>query len=120
CWQTQLEVMAECFGLSQLPVRVMVDHAAPRPHSEPWQGRAELRIECDPLEFRGTGGLLRDLANEYDDDDLLLVAGAAQLMVEPLLVIADALAGTPGDVRILALRDGTPSGIMLIRCGCLR
>lgn len=120
CWHEQVAAMIEYFGHESLPVRIMIDHATPPPEKTHWRQPTELRVERDPLEFRGTGGLLHDLARDYDDDDLLLVASAAQILLEPLPVVADALVSIEGDVRILAQHDGTPSGIMLVRCGCLR
>ena len=35
--------------------------------------------------------MLKDLAGQYDDNDLVLVANAAQLLLDPLSVIAAAL-----------------------------
>jgi len=120
CWRDQITALTGYFGLKQLTVRVMIDHATPRPTPADWPGGVGLRIERDPLEFRGTGGLLRDLAADYADDDLILVAQAPQLMLEPLSPIVDALAETAGDVRLLADGEGTPGGLMLVRCGALR
>ncbi|MFW6059413.1 MAG: hypothetical protein ACODAQ_04490 [Phycisphaeraceae bacterium] len=120
CWHDQVTALAEYFQLERLPVRVMIDHSTPPAHTRAWSGPAELRIERDPLEFRGTGGLLRDLVADYGDDELVLVVGAPQLLLEPLSQITDALAAVEGDVRLLADCDGTPAGLMLLRCGALR
>ena len=35
------------------------------------------RVERDQSEYRGTGGVLRDLAQKYEPDDLILVANAS-------------------------------------------
>ncbi|HEX7008616.1 MAG TPA: hypothetical protein VF184_01455 [Phycisphaeraceae bacterium] len=119
-WLEQATAVVEYFGLQRLPLRIMIDHATPAPRRDIPAGPVEARIERDPLEYRGTGGLLRDLAGQYQEDDLILVADAAQVLLEPLAVLVDRLAATPGDVRILTLPDGTPCGLMLVRCGCLR
>lgn len=130
CWREQVTTLTEYYGLERLPVRVMVDHATPPAHS-PAGGtrgapvssdgdRIALQIERDPLEFRGTGGLLRDVAADYDDDELVLVVGSPQLLLEPLSEIVDTLAAVDGDVRLLAEPDGTPGGLMLMRAGALR
>ena len=77
-------------------------------------------VERDKAEFRGTGGVLKDLAGQYDDDDLVLVANAAQLLIDPLSVIAAALDHKRGDISLISHQDGTPSGVMLVRCKTLQ
>lgn len=120
CWHEQVTALLEYFELERLPVRVMIDHATPPARPPTSDGPVELKIERDPLEFRGTGGLLRDVSADYDDDELVLVAGSPQLLLEPLSQVVDALAAADGDVRLLAEPDGTPGGLMLVRCGVLR
>jgi mannose-1-phosphate guanylyltransferase len=100
-----------------VPLRVMIDKAAPQPL--PITSAKSIEIERDPFDFRGTGGVLRDLALQYDPDDFLLVANAAQILCEPLNQTVSALASTGGDVSIVSHLDGTPSGLMLVRCGAL-
>jgi hypothetical protein len=73
-------------------------------------------FERDPRELRGTGGVLRDIAAEYDDDDYLLVVLGAHFLTQSLRHIAFQLAKTGGDVNLLAHHDGSPASIMLIRC----
>ena len=120
CWREQLVTMAEQLGIRQLPVRVMVDKAS---HLKPGlrqYGPVQMSIELDPSELRGTGGLLSDLAGDYADDDLILVTHASQLLFEPLAELAGALAEVEADLSMICSASGTPSGLMLIRCGCLR
>jgi hypothetical protein len=100
-----------------VPLRVMIDKAAPQPL--PITSSNAIEIERDPFDFRGTGGVLRDLALQYAPNDYLLVANAAQILCEPLADIASALATMGGDVSIVSHLDGTPSGLMLVRCGAL-
>lgn len=120
CWREQLVTMAEQLGIDNLPVRVMVDQASGMKPGVSQHGPIQLSIELDPSEFRGTGGLLSDLAREYRDGDLILVTHASQLLFEPLAELSGALAETASDVSMVCSADGTPSGLMLIRCGCLR
>jgi hypothetical protein len=98
-------------------VRVMIDKAAPQ--SLPIANGNAVEIERDPFDFRGTGGVLRDLASQYLADDYLLVANAAQVLCQPLAELALTLAAMDGDVSIVSHLDGTPSGLMLVRCGAL-
>lgn len=111
-------------GPGAVPVRVMINRNAPeregRSAEEGTRTLAPVRIERDPFDYRGTGGVLRDLAAEYADDDLLLVGNAAQVLTEPLSVLASDLFDSGGDVSLVSHLDGTPSGMMLVRCGALR
>src|SRR5439155_1548879 len=60
------------------------------------------------------------LAADYSDDDLILVCNAAQILLDPLAAIATALDRKVGDVTIVSHKDGTPSGVQLVSCKCLR
>lgn len=118
-WHEQLTQTAAYFGLSQLKVRVIVDRASPMPASNEWNGRCDIRFEQDPFDFRGTGGLLRDLSTQYGPDDYLLIANASQLLFDPLHELAEQLADLHADVALACRADGSPTGIMLVRCGAL-
>ena len=98
-------------------LRVMIDKAAPQPL--PITSAKAVEIERDPFDFRGTGGVLRDLASQYAPEDFLLVANAAQILCQPLSDTVSDLAAMGGDVSIVSHLDGTPSGLMLVRCGAL-
>jgi exopolysaccharide biosynthesis WecB/TagA/CpsF family protein len=119
-WLAQAGELARYAGLESLPVRVMVNRNAPEPISAAPSYYGKFRVERDLSEYRGTGGVLRDLAAGYEDDDLILVCNAAQILMDPLAAIATALDKKEGDVTLVAHNDGTPSGVQLIRCGTLR
>jgi hypothetical protein len=119
-WRSHIADLASALSLTRLPVRVMIDRATPKPMDPPAPGPCDIRFESDPLDFRGTGGLLSDLANQYDDNDYLLVLHGAQILFEPLTSLVHALAAPHADVALASLDDATPAGIMLVRCGCLR
>jgi NDP-sugar pyrophosphorylase family protein len=61
-----------------------------------------------------------DLARSLADDDFILVASATQILLEPLHVLATALEHKRGDVALVSHLDGTPSGMMLMRCATLK
>jgi hypothetical protein len=119
-WQDEARRLRRMVGISELPVRVMVDHASPEPISPADADGVSVLVERDLSAYRGTGGVLRDLSAEYDDDDVLVVANAAQALLAPLADLAGALAESDGDVSLVSHADGTPSGLMLIRCRALR
>jgi hypothetical protein len=96
-----------------------MDPASAEPIAPPADGDVRVRIERD-RSHRGTGGVLRDLAADYADDDVLVVATAPQALLSPLAQLARALAELEGDVNLISHADGSPSGLMLIRCGALR
>ncbi len=77
-------------------------------------------MERDTSEFRGTGGLLANIAVDYDDDDMILVGNAAQVLLDPLPALLASLKKTRGMVGLIGHRDGEPSGLMLITCRALR
>ena len=119
-WLDQAAELAAALGLKSLPVRVMVNQKSPEPNSADRRHFGAFRVERDLSEYRGTGGVLHDLARDYADDDLVLVANAAQILMDPLHTIAAALERTGGDVTVVSHQDGTPSGIMLLACKTLR
>lgn len=119
-WHDHLDDLAFELGLDHLPARVMIDHAAQVRENADRSGPAEVKIQRDPGAFRGTGGLISDLAKEYDDEDYLIVANAAQILLTPLPRLVEAMARKHADVSLLCDLDSRPSGMTLIRCGVLR
>jgi N-acetylglucosaminyldiphosphoundecaprenol N-acetyl-beta-D-mannosaminyltransferase len=119
-WLSHAAELAHYAGLGTLPVQVLVSRNTPEPTSAAARYAGTYNVLRDQSEYRGTGGVLRDLAHEYDDNDLVLVANAAQLLLDPLSVIAAALDHKRGDVAVISHQDGTPSGVMLVRCKTLR
>jgi hypothetical protein len=119
-WIDQAAELARSVGLERLPVRVMVSANTPEPTSPGAKHYGAFRVERDASDYRGTGGVLRDLAQDYDDDDLILVANAAQLLLDPLPTIVAAMARKACDVSVISHEDGTPSGLMLVACKTLR
>ena len=118
-WLGQVDQLAGHAGLGSLPVHVSVNHGGeqPRPRAV---GAAACEVGEDSGDYRGTAGVLRDLAIDFDDDDLVLVANAGQMLLDPLAALARALAAKRGDVTIVSHDDGTPSGLMLVRVAALR
>jgi N-acetylglucosaminyldiphosphoundecaprenol N-acetyl-beta-D-mannosaminyltransferase len=119
-WLAHAADLARHAGLERLPVRVMVNRNTPEPMSATAPYYGAFRVERDLSEYRGTGGILRDLAVDYADDDLILVCNGSQVLVDPLAAIATALDRKHGDVTLISHNDGTPSGVMLITCKTLR
>ncbi|MEO6435285.1 MAG: WecB/TagA/CpsF family glycosyltransferase [Tepidisphaeraceae bacterium] len=119
-WLLQATDLARYAGLEKFPVRVLVNRNAPEPISAAPMHYGKFRVERDLSEYRGTGGVLRDLAADYGDDDLILVCNAAQILLDPLAAIATALDKKEGDVTIVSHNDGTPSGVQLVSCKTLR
>jgi exopolysaccharide biosynthesis WecB/TagA/CpsF family protein len=121
-WREETRELRRTIGqaVDHLPLRVMVDRLAPQPKCPPPCDDVTVLVERDLSPYRGTGGVLRDLSAEYDDDDLLLVANAAQALLTPLPELAISLAEMDSDVSLLCHADGTPCGLMLVRCRALR
>lgn len=119
-WLTDAVELAKFARLDGVPVRVLVSRAQDEPVSLQPRFREILNVERDGSEYRGTGGVLSDITREYKDDDFVLVANAAQLLLEPLSALATALDHKRSDIAMVSHLDGTPGGLMLIRCATLR
>ena len=121
-WCDQAAGLAARYGAG-IPLRVLSDKTGNGDGKGGGNGRTHnvsVRFDHDPSEWRGTGGVLRDISVAYAPDDLLLVANAAQFLLRPLAELAAELEALQADLAVLAHRDGTPSTLMLVRCGCLK
>jgi hypothetical protein len=118
CWHEHLDDLAFELGLDHLPARVMINRSSNTNIDRPTQSRVQ--IEQDPGAFRGTGGLISDVAKEYNDDEYIILANAAQILLTPLPRLVEAMAEKHADVALLCDKDYRPSGMTLIRCGALR
>ena len=124
-WVDQRERIALLPGIERLALQVLVDRNSAMPqfdrvaslHSG---GLDALRLERDTTDYRGTGGVLKDLSSRYDEDDFLLVATGAQVLLRSIEDLVALLASQTQDVAIMDHDDGTAAGLMWIRCGCLR
>jgi mannose-1-phosphate guanylyltransferase len=120
-WAAEAQLLAVSAGLDRIALQVMLDGASLAPADRTMAAdRVAIHVARDPFEFRGTGGVLHDVARDLHEDDYVLVASGAQLLAERLTDLVRALALRSADVAILGHRDGTPSGLMLLRCGVLR
>jgi hypothetical protein len=119
-WCRQAGTLEQAPGSGPLSVRVLLDPTAPEPATMAGDPSVALRIERDRFDFRGSGGVLHDISHAYADDDRIIVGNAAAVLLEPLAPIVAALCACDADIAIHAQADNTPSGLMLVRCGCLR
>lgn len=119
-WQQLVSTLTDQLQLECLPVRVMINRRSDPPAVRATDEHVVMRVEEDASEYRGTAGVLHDLAHDYDDNDFLLVVNGAQVMLEPLSNLVSEMAQTQGDISIVSHADGTPSSMMLVRCGVLR
>ncbi len=120
CWHDQLDDLAFELSIDHLPARVMIDRSSNAPKATSHEGPSHVQIEQDPGAFRGTGGLVSDVAKEYGDDDYLILANAAQVLLTPLPRLVEAMAQMQADVSLLCDKNHRPNGLTLIRCGALR
>lgn len=122
-WSEQVSGLAKVIG-GPIQVRAMVSQQLQLPRTVKPCAGVELIAEYDKGEFRGTGGLLRDVTDEYEDDDFILAATANQVLLTNLSDLFEVLRSTQAkagaDVVLLSEPDGSASGFILIRCACLR
>ena len=119
-WRDEAIALAGAWQAGHLSLRVLLDQASPMPTLPPVLPGVRITVERDKSEFRGTGGALHDACAEYDEEDWILVANAAQMLFGPLRPIADSLAAAGGEINVVHDRDGIPNGLILLRCGVLR
>ena len=119
-WRNHVIDLRQSIGLDNLEIRLLIDRHSPLPVLPPRASRVVIRVDRDLFQYRGTGGVLRDLADDFADDDYILVASAAQALLWPLPELAAQLAARGGDACLAWNDDGTPSGMMLFRCAILR
>lgn len=119
-WGVQAANLAQALGLERLVIRILLDHLASVPNAACFATNVTVQAERDRFDFRGSGGVLHDIAEDYPDDAYILVANAAAVLLDPLPGLFEALTTCSADIAIHAQPDGTPSGLMLIRCATLR
>lgn len=120
-WRDHAVELRQRLGISVLPVQVLIDPSAPALTAPQRGNHVPVTVRRDASAYRGTAGVLRDLCDEatFAADDYLLVATAAQVLPAPLWQAAGLLSDLDADAAVVAHEDGTPSGLMLIRCGAL-
>ncbi len=117
-WQRQASEAAVACGQPRMEIRVVLDDAALAPQSAAPTGDGVF-VERDPTELRGTGGIVRDLAQRFEPNDYLLIVGGPQLLARSLTKIVAELAECEGDIAVAAHEDGLPCSLMLVRCGAV-
>ncbi|MFA9478196.1 hypothetical protein ACERK3_07790 [Phycisphaerales bacterium AB-hyl4] len=119
-WCEQVATLGALINVERCELRVRINEGVHRPTVPKKLNRVAVDVEVDTSAYRGSGGVLRDIAQDFDDDQYLLVANAAQVLLEPLADLVKALAEPQAAVSLVSHRDGTPSGVMLIRCDVLK
>lgn len=118
-WCDQARELAGALGVDNLGMRLIIDGSSHLPEVRSSEGGISVEPERDPLEFRGTAGVLADVCADYDPDDVVIVANASQLPLYPLVEQAAEMSAEEADVCLLSSFDGTPCGMWMLRCGVL-
>lgn len=118
-WHDELEAFAADIFQKELPVRIMTNQGSDHPTVRGNRRSLSIDIEEDMADYRGTAGVLRDVLSDYGPQDLAIVVNGAQVMREPLGALCCDLSAKDADVALVSHEDGTPSGVMLLRCGTL-
>jgi UDP-N-acetylglucosamine transferase subunit ALG13 len=119
-WRDEVAQLGLEWDCRHLAIRVVLDHASRTPMLPQGVQGVTLSVERDRAEYRGTGGVLHDVCDAYDDDAWVLVANAAQILFEPLTEVVNKLADAGGEVNVVNESHGVPNGLILVRCGVLR
>lgn len=118
-WVESVEAASEEFALDGLQCRVVLGRKVHPSMVLPASEVIDFRVEHDPTDFRGTGGLVADVAAGFDDDDFLLVAPGSIAPPADLIGSLRAAARIGTDLSILIGACGRPLDLFLIRCGSL-
>jgi N-acetylglucosaminyldiphosphoundecaprenol N-acetyl-beta-D-mannosaminyltransferase len=118
-WMNGAAELSRRLELDGLPVRLLLDRDSVAP-ARTADGDGLFQVEWDASDYRGSAGVLSRFADQYEDDDLILVADAGQVLTESLTSLATALKVRGGIVSLLAHGDDTPGGVMLVTCKALR
>lgn len=119
-WRLQADVVGGRLPGGTLPMRVVLSADDDADDSVAIPGSSTMSIETDPNPTRGTGGLLRDLAESFEDDRRILVANANQVFFGDLATAVARLAHASNDVALMPAWDGNGGFLMLTRAACLR
>lgn len=119
-WRDHMTNLRETSGVAETSMRVIVSKPLALPRQVPPAAGVNISLEYDKIELRGTGGLIRDIADDYADDDEILVATANQVLLRPLHELYAMLAQLRSDIGLLAEPGGNAVGVHLMRCGALR
>lgn len=119
-WQEEINSLAEALQLPHLTAIVLTNRQSHSLTLPAAVDRVDISLKEDESDYRGTGGVLRDLAQDYPPDQFLLVANGAQVLTQPLVDLYRELSRHCDHASIISHEDGTPSSLMLLRCGTLR
>jgi len=119
-WHDEATDLSRAINYDQFTIQVAIDYKSPMPRMSTRHSPVAMKIVRDKTDYRGSGGVLHDLACDYKDDDYLLVANAAQVLFQPLHALTLELACANADVAVMSHANGLPSNLMLIRCSALR
>ena len=112
-WQEQLALI----GARSAPIICTESPANSGPRSE--MSGCPLRVHTDATPARGAGGALRDAAQGFDADDLLLVCGAKQVANAHLGRWARAMAACDADLVLGSTADRSLVDVFAVRSGAL-
>jgi N-acetylglucosaminyldiphosphoundecaprenol N-acetyl-beta-D-mannosaminyltransferase len=118
--ETILNLWLKYAAQARLPLRILLSRSGLEPRSATAKTDRSLTIERDLSDYPGSGGVLARLADEFEEDEAILVADAAQIPRGDLLESAEKLARAGGLVNLLMRSDATYGGLMLLGCKALR
>lgn len=118
-WDRHARDLRAAIGSASMPL-LLATNTQVEQFAELTRSMAHTEVVADSEKIRGTGGALADIAKRYGDNDLILVANANAVLLEPLVEVLAHLSEKPCDVCMLVDPARSPSGIMMFRCAALR
>ncbi len=116
-WIDRLSLLPSVDGQ---PVPIRVVHNAHVPAPWPVAGATNVRIEHDPLAYRGPAGVVADLCAGYDDHEQVLITDASRVPACDLASMVVEHLRTNADITVACNPDESPGGLYITRCRALR
>lgn len=120
-WYAQVVRLARALATKGLTLRIRLDHGAGVPaHRHLRHNLVRVLVDRDLHAWRGSGGVLRDVAFDYPDDAHMVAVHAAQIPLQSLRAVVERLSETGADATLMTTDRGTCGSVAFLRCGCLR
>lgn len=119
-WQQMAQGVVEELKIERLPIRLLYDQSTKNVAASRRDETCPIDVEWDPLDLRGTAGVLHDVCKAYQDDDLILIANANQVLFESLASLTSRMLQKVGAGCVLRGPDGSAAGLTLLPASAFR
>jgi UDP-N-acetylglucosamine transferase subunit ALG13 len=112
-WLDVVDQLRRLLGQPELCCKVVVGHNAKPPQLRSRDTAAGVVVERDPSDFRGTGGLLHDIAKTHEPDEAFLVVSAGQILHPTFFDAFNTATAAACDAAVLIAEDESPTSCVI-------